>query len=259
MEVSPGKGKTETPGRLMLPTWMYDAFTRAAGPIMNSTVKTVLFWLLIGVSALLLWEIVKNAWYGQEDQEMIVTQLMSDVEQNNIVGIEVYGMEVHGRHRDGTLFHTTAPTNYFTPELLKSLHDKGVLIRFRDINSGSIPLTLLGTWAPLILLGALWTFMIRQMQSGNKVLSFDKVRAARLFSMRQQFKHEVSFTQFMSDIEQNNIQEMEVADAGHTALLEVGGRHRDATLFHTTAPTNLFTPELLKSLYDKGILIKFRR
>ena len=226
---------------------------------MNSTVKTVLFWLLIGVSALLLWEVVKNARDVQKDQEVNVTQFMSDLDQNNIREIEVYGMEVRGKHRDGTQFHTTAPTNYFTPEMLKNLHDKGVVIKFRDVNSGNIPLTLLGTWAPLILLGALWFFMIRQMQTGGiKALSFGKSRA-RSLSMRQQFKHGVSFTQFMSDIEQNNIQEMEVADAGHAALLEVGGTHRDATLFHTTAPTNYFTPELLKSLHDKGILIKFRR
>ena len=220
---------------------------------MNSTVKTVLFWLLIGVSALLLWEVVRSARDGQKDQELTVTQFMSDVDQNNIREIEVYGMEVRGKHRDGSQFHTTAPTNYFTPEMLKNLQSKGVAIKFKDINSGSIPLTLLGTWAPLILLGALWFFMIRQMQIGG-----NKSRA-RLLSMRQQFKHEVSFTQFMNDIEQNNIQEMEVVDAGHAALLEIGGRHRDATLFHTTAPTRYFTPELLKSLHDKGILITFRR
>ncbi len=58
-------------------------------------------------------------------------------------------------------------------------------VNFRDINSGSLPLTLLGTWAPLILLGALWFFMIRQMQTGgNKALSFGKSRA-RLLSMQQ--------------------------------------------------------------------------
>ncbi len=56
---------------------------------------------------------------------------------------------------------------------------------FRDVNSGSLPLQLLGTWAPLILLGALWFFMIRQMQTGgNKALSFGKSRA-RLLSMQQ--------------------------------------------------------------------------
>jgi cell division protease FtsH len=151
----------------------------------NSTVKTVLFWLLIGVSALLLWEVVKNARDGQKDTELTVTQFMGDIDQNNVREIEVNGMEVHGHHRDGTQFHTTAPSNYFTPEMLKNLQSKGVGIKFHDINSGSIPLTLLGTWAPLILLGALWFFMIRQMQTGgNKALSFGKSRA-RLLSMQQ--------------------------------------------------------------------------
>jgi cell division protease FtsH len=151
----------------------------------NSTVKTVLFWLLIGVSALLLWEVVKSARDGQKDQELSVTQFMGDIDQNNVRDLEVNGMEVRGHHRDGSQFHTTAPSNYFTPELLKSLQSKGVGIKFRDINSGSIPLTLLGTWAPLILLGALWFFMIRQMQTGgNKALSFGKSRA-RLLSMQQ--------------------------------------------------------------------------
>ena len=145
----------------------------------------MLFWLLIGVSALLLWEVVRNARDGQKDQEVNVTQFMSDVDQNNIREIEVYGMEVRGKHRDGSQFHTTAPTNYFSPEMLKKLHDNNVTIKFRDINSGNIPLTLLGTWAPLILLGALWFFMIRQMQTGgNKALSFGKSRA-RLLSMQQ--------------------------------------------------------------------------
>ena len=152
---------------------------------MNSTVKTVLFWLLIGVSALLLWEVVKGARDGQKDREVNVTQFMGDVDQNNVREITVNGMEVRGKYRDGSAFHTTAPSNYFTPEMLKSLQSKGVVITFRDVNSGSLPLQLLGTWAPLILLGALWFFMIRQMQTGgNKALSFGKSRA-RLLSMQQ--------------------------------------------------------------------------
>ncbi len=152
---------------------------------MNSTVKTVLFWLLIGISALLLWEVVKGARDGQKDKEVNATQFMTDVDQNNVRELTVNGMEVRGKYRDGSAFHTTLPGNYFTPEVLKSLHDKNVQYGFRDINSGSLPLQLLGTWAPLILLGALWFFMIRQMQTGgNKALSFGKSRA-RLLSMQQ--------------------------------------------------------------------------
>ena len=152
---------------------------------MNSTVKTALFWLLIVVSAFLLWEVVKGARDGQKDKEVNVTQFMSDIDQNHVREITVNGMEVHGKYVDGSAFHTTAPANYFTPESLKTLQGKGINITFRDVNSGSLPLQLLGTWAPLILLGALWFFMIRQMQTGgNKALSFGKSRA-RLLSMQQ--------------------------------------------------------------------------
>jgi len=68
--------------------------------------------------------------------------------------------------------------------MIKLLRDKGVNIIVRDASSGSWPSWLLNL-APLILLAALWFFMIRQMQTGgNKALSFGKSRA-RLLSMQQ--------------------------------------------------------------------------
>ena len=150
---------------------------------MNSTVKTVLFWLLIGVSALLLWEVVKGARDGQKDKDMTFSEFMANVDQSKVRDITVDGMQVKGKLTDNTGFHTTVPANY--PDMIKKLQEKGVVMTFRDMNSGSLPLQLLGTWAPLILLGALWFFMIRQMQTGgNKALSFGKSRA-RLLSMQQ--------------------------------------------------------------------------
>ena len=150
---------------------------------MNSTVKTVLFWLLIGVSALLLWEVVKGARDGQKDKDMNFSEFMTNVDQGRVHDITVDGMQVKGKLTDNTGFHTTVPANY--PDMIKKLQEKGVVMSFRDMNSGSLPLQLLGTWAPLILLGALWFFMIRQMQTGgNKALSFGKSRA-RLLSMQQ--------------------------------------------------------------------------
>jgi cell division protease FtsH len=149
----------------------------------NSTVKTVLFWLLIVVSAALLWEVVKGARDSQKDKEINVTQFMSDVDSGNVRELTVNGMEVTGKYRDGSAFHTTAPVNYFTPEMLKTLQAKGINTKFRDINGGN--------WAwliqvvPIVLIGAVWIFMLRQMQTGgNKALSFGKSRA-RLLSMQQ--------------------------------------------------------------------------
>jgi cell division protease FtsH len=149
----------------------------------NSTVKTVLFWLLIGVSALLLWQVVKTAREGQKAAELKTSQFMNEVEQNNVQEFTVDGMEVTGKLKNGSSFHAKVPATYFTPELFKSLDSKGVTNDFRDINGGN--------WAwmiqviPIVLIGAVWIFMIRQMQTGgNKALSFGKSRA-RLLSMQQ--------------------------------------------------------------------------
>jgi len=149
----------------------------------NSTVKTVLFWLLIGVSALLLWTVVRNSRDGNKDKDLTFSEFMADVEAGRVHDIVVDGMQVKGKLTDNQGFRTIVPANY--PDMIKTLREKGVATTFRDVNSSSLPLTLLGTWAPLILLGALWFFMIRQMQTGgNKALSFGKSRA-RLLSMQQ--------------------------------------------------------------------------
>ena len=150
---------------------------------MNSTVKTVLFWALIIVSAVLLYQLVKTARDSQKDAELDFTQFMNHIDQGDVHELTVDGMQVRGKLKDGSAFHTTALTSYFTPEVLKTLETKGVTVHVRDINGGN--------WAwliqvvPFVLIGAVWLFMLRQMQTGgNKALSFGKSRA-RLLSMQQ--------------------------------------------------------------------------
>src|SRR5437870_3653213 len=120
---------------------------------------------------------------GQKEKEINFSQFMTDVDQGNIKEVTLTGVEVHGKYRnDNSVFHTTVPQNY--PDMIKTLRDKSVNITIKDISNGSWPTWLLNL-APLILLAALWFFMIRQMQTGgNKALSFGKSRA-RLLSMQQ--------------------------------------------------------------------------
>jgi cell division protease FtsH len=140
--------------------------------------------LVIVLSAFLLWQVMKTGSTGQKDKEVNFSQFLTDVDQGNVKEVTITAQEVRGKYRnDNSSFHTTAPANY--PDMIKMLRDKGVSMNIRDITSGSWPLQLLGTWAPLILLAALWFFMIRQMQTGgNKAFSFGKSRA-RLVSMQQ--------------------------------------------------------------------------
>jgi cell division protease FtsH len=138
--------------------------------------------LVIVVSAFLLWTVVKQGSSGQKDREVNFSQFMQDVDQGKVAEVTIIGMEIRGKESDNSLFHTTVPANY--PDMIKTLRDKNVTIIIKDISNGSWPSWLLNL-APLVLLAALWFFMIRQMQTGgNKALSFGKSRA-RLLSMQQ--------------------------------------------------------------------------
>ncbi|HZS95570.1 MAG TPA: ATP-dependent zinc metalloprotease FtsH [Terriglobales bacterium] len=150
---------------------------------MNSTVKTVIFWLVIVVSAILLWQVVRSGSSAKTEKPVNFSEFLTNVDQGNVSEVTIDAQQLRGKFKDNSGFTTTAPVNY--PDMIKSLRDKGVNITVRDVTNGSWPLQLLGTWAPLILLAALWFFMIRQMQTGgNKALSFGKSRA-RLLSMQQ--------------------------------------------------------------------------
>ncbi len=150
---------------------------------MNSTLKTVLFWLVIVVSAFLLWQVVRTGTNSQKEKEINFTQFMSDVDQGQVREVTVTGQDVKGKYKaDNSPFHTTVPPNY--PDMYKTLSDKGVSVTVKDMTNGSWPSWILNL-LPLVLLAALWFFMIRQMQTGgNKALSFGKSRA-RLLSMQQ--------------------------------------------------------------------------
>jgi cell division protease FtsH len=149
----------------------------------NSTLKTVLFWLVILVSAFLLWQVVRTGTNSQKEKEVNFSQFLSDVDQGLVREVTVTAQDVRGKYKnDNSGFHTTVPANY--PDMYKTLRDKNVSTNVKDITNGTWPSWILNL-APLVLLAALWFFMIRQMQTGgNKALSFGKSRA-RLLSMQQ--------------------------------------------------------------------------
>ena len=149
---------------------------------MNSTVKTVVFWLVIVLAGVLLWQVVKGAGTGAKEREINYSEFMSQVDQNNVSEVTVSGSDVHGKFKsDKATFHVLVPPNY--SEMYKPMRDHGVNITVKDAAGGSY--TWLINLLPFVLLGALWFIMIRQMQSGgNKALSFGKSRA-RLLSMQQ--------------------------------------------------------------------------
>ncbi|MEO8725045.1 MAG: ATP-dependent zinc metalloprotease FtsH, partial [Acidobacteriaceae bacterium] len=148
---------------------------------MNSTVKTVLFWVVILLSVVLLWRVVSVSSQSHEEN-VSFSQFMSKVESGDVQAVDVTGQDVHGKYKNNTAFHTIAPANY--PKLNDLLIEKGVATTFKD-PGGSLWMSGLINFAPILLLVGFWFFMMRQMQNGgNKALSFGKSKA-RLLSMQQ--------------------------------------------------------------------------
>jgi len=129
---------------------------------MARTIKTVMFWIFVCIAAALFWQVVrapKNA----QSPEITYSTFIAKAQAGEIASVSITGNEIQGVYRNGAgAFHLTGPSN--PAAFLGILQDKGIEIRFHRANEANTPLQLLGTWAPLILLGALWFFMIRQMQ-----------------------------------------------------------------------------------------------
>jgi cell division protease FtsH len=150
----------------------------------NSTVKTVMFWIFILVCLMLLLSVWQKSANMGKDAEYTYSDLFEKVQNGQVQDANIQGNELHG-HLKATpkdQFHTTLPANY--EDIEKALLAAKVNFSIKE-QSSNLPLQLLINIGPFVLLGAIWFFMLRQMQSGgNKALSFGKSRA-RLLSMQQ--------------------------------------------------------------------------
>ena len=149
---------------------------------MNSAVKNIVFWVVMAVTALLIWAVVRSS-TGASIQELTFTSFVNEVNRDNVSEVQISGTDVSGTlKKNGAKFKTTIPANY--PDLYKTLTEKNVSVVIKD-SSGGNWLTWLANGLPMLLLLGLWIFFMRQMQSGgNKALSFGKSRA-RLLSSQQ--------------------------------------------------------------------------
>src|SRR6201985_97859 len=150
------------------------------GLFVNSTVKTIIFWVFILACLVLLWQIVQKSTGMSHDREISFSQFMQDGQSGKISDVTITNSEVRGHYaNDREAFHTTVPANY--PDMFKILQDNKVSITVKD-GQGNSWLPILLNFAPIIVIAALWFFMLRQMQSGgNKALSFGKNRGRLLF------------------------------------------------------------------------------
>ena len=145
--------------------------------------KTILFWVLILATAVLLYQVVQHTSSGRE-QVFPFSRFLEEIDRNNVKDVTIADSDIRGHLASGgnEAFKTVMPMDY--PELINMLRDKHVTIT-GEKPSQSPWLAALVSWAPFLFLIGFWIFFMRQMQSGgNKALSFGKSRA-RLLTAHQ--------------------------------------------------------------------------
>ena len=156
---------------------------------MNSTAKTILFWISIVFLGVMLWKLVSaNGQQAREDTPSY-SEFMAKVDQGDVKEVTMYlspnSYELQGEYvrPANHKFRVTVPKEN-SPEITKNLRDKAVQLSVKEVRSGDWVLILLNA-LPLLLLAGFVFFLMRQMQAGgNKALSFGKSRA-RLLSAQQ--------------------------------------------------------------------------
>jgi len=150
----------------------------------NSTVRTVMFWVFIGVCLLLLWSVVQKGTSMGKPTEIIYSDLLDKIEAGQVQKATIQGTDVHGQLKGAKdEFHTVISSNN-VDSLSKELRTAKIPFEIKEPQN-SILIPILINLGPFVLLIGIWFFFMRQMQSGgNKALSFGKSRA-RLLSMQQ--------------------------------------------------------------------------
>ena len=140
---------------------------------MNSTLRSLLFWMVLVVLGVLIWNFSTKL--HQNERTIMFSDFMSQADAGTISRVDITGQDIAGLTKGGERFHSYAPTQY--DGLVNKLIDRGVVVNSKE-PTASPWASLLYSWGPVMLMIGFWIFFMRQMQSGgNKALSFGKSKA----------------------------------------------------------------------------------
>ncbi len=140
---------------------------------MNSTVKSLVFWIVLVVVGALVWNFSTRFQTPQKPETF--SEFMTKVDSGQVARATITGNEITYATESNESFRTYAPPQY--EGLANKLIERNVEVTARE-QTASPWAALLYSWAPLLLMVGFWIFFMRQMQSGgNKALSFGKSKA----------------------------------------------------------------------------------
>ena len=139
---------------------------------MNQFQKNIALVLTVLLVFLLVWQLYNQPKTGTKD--IIYSEMTASLDKGEISEVTIQGDNITGKLTNGSLFKTFAPKD---DKMVAQFREKGVKITAKP-NEESPWLTILISWAPMILLIGIWIFFMLQMQAGGgKAMAFGKSKA----------------------------------------------------------------------------------
>lgn len=152
----------------------------------NSFYKNLALWLVMGLVLLLLFNLFSAP--KTQIKKLIFSDFIAEVQKGNVAEVSIEGNNIQGAYQDNSRFKTYAPDD---DELINILRSNNVRIEAKPLDENSWFTNLFISWFPLILIIAIWVYLMRQMQGGGaKALSFGKSKAKMLTNSKQKVTFE---------------------------------------------------------------------
>ena len=149
---------------------------------MNPRTKNILFWVVVGLFMILLFNLFSVP-HHEPEEDVIFSEFMTKLDKGDVERVIIKSSHISAILKDKTRIRTYS-VEY--PELVQVLRDKGVQIEAKPPDESPWYITFLVTWGPFVLFLGLWFFLMRQMQmGGNKAMSFGKSKARLLTEERK--------------------------------------------------------------------------
>ncbi|WP_274706899.1 ATP-dependent zinc metalloprotease FtsH [Sneathiella marina] len=145
---------------------------------MNLFGKNMVLWVVIALLVVALFNIFSDSPTRDAGSSLPYSTFLTEVENSKVTEVTIQGHNIKGKTSDGRSFTTYAPED---STLVSKLNSHGVIINAAPKEEGSMLMTTLLSWFPMLLLIGVWIFFMRQMQGGGgKAMGFGKSKAKLL-------------------------------------------------------------------------------
>ena len=140
---------------------------------MNTFLRNIGIWLVIGLVMLMLFNLVGPR--ESNEKNISFSEFISQIESGSVLEVTIRGSQIHGVSDTNGSFQTQVP-NY--PALFEILDRHQVRVQVEPTDQTNLFMAILNSWLPMILIIGIWLFFMRQVQGGgNKAMGFGKIRS----------------------------------------------------------------------------------